>query len=370
MTMDVGKAIRELLFEHPSVIVPGLGGFTSTPETATVDYVQGAVLPPSKKLAFNPNLVINDGMLVHHLQQSNVITFQEAGDAVTRYVDNVKQALERREIVDIPQVGRLYRDYEQKIRFMPEGTNFNADSFGLPTVSFSPITRERKTETVSGGAIAASGGAAGTLAAKANTESGAPVPDIPSATGSQATRNWAQGLMPWLVLLSAVVLATSIYLIFSNTGNTGTTVETLPVDKERLNVKPKVEQDATAATEDASIENTAGETGQDPANSPASAPPVQPKAESKNGEDDKYVPNKRTVFIVVHSFGVRSNATNFAQSLSEAGYAPETRKVGKLFRVGVTFPYNTQQEVEDMKNELGKKFDAKPKTAEELDEMN
>ena len=53
----------------------------------------------------------------------------------------VKAAIERREIVVFPKVGRLYKDYEQNLQFLADNTNFNVDSFGLPDVQFYPITQ-------------------------------------------------------------------------------------------------------------------------------------------------------------------------------------------------------------------------------------
>jgi hypothetical protein len=368
MDLDVKKAIKELLFENPSVIIPGLGAFTSTPEHATVDYVQGVVQPPSKKLGFNPNLVINDGLLVHHLQQSNLVTFQEAGDAVSRYVDNVKLALERREIVEIPQVGRLYKDYEQKIRFMPESTNFNASTFGLPTISFSPVTRERKVEAPASEAVPAATAAA--AVAKNTQVKGTEAPPPPGAANQKAPGAfaWSQNLLPWLVLLSAVVLATSIYLIFS--GGNDSTASLPPVDKERLNVKPKVEEepvaDATPPTTDAATEAPQQQEAP-PAQAPAAA--AGEAAPNKATSEPPAPSNSQSVYIVIHSFGVQANATKFAQTLTRDGFSPEIRKVGNLQRVGVVFPYKSQQDIADQITLLGKKYKAQPKTEQELNEL-
>ena len=92
MNIDVAKAIKELLYTNEAVILPGLGGFTGSPVSAVVDYVQGSVQPPSRKLEFNPNLVINDGILVNHIQKSEVITAQEATVAIDNYVNRQNMA--------------------------------------------------------------------------------------------------------------------------------------------------------------------------------------------------------------------------------------------------------------------------------------
>jgi hypothetical protein len=77
---------------------------------------------------------------------------------------------------------------------------------------------------------------------------------------------------------------------------------------------------------------------------------------------------QQTTHLVIHSFGVRANATRFARELSKAGYAPETQKVGNLYRVGVIIPHSTQAELEAVKLKLGQQFKAVPKTNQELDE--
>ncbi len=367
MNIDVGKAIKELLYEYTAVIVPGLGGFTSLPSSSTVDYVQGVVLPPSKKLEFNPNHVINDGVLVNYIQKGSTVTFQEAGDVVSRYVDDVKQALERREIVEISQVGRLYKDYEHKIRFMPEGENFNADSFGLPAVQFTPLVKDRPAAAAAAATTAAPPPVAknvNTTPPKAASPATAAAPARP-ASGSGSSM--VQRTLPWLVLLAAILLAASIYLIF---GGKNKTAE--PIAKERLNVKPKAEDEIAGADkqDNAPNEKPAEKTpGQAATQAP---PPVQQKTTPAETPAKKETPSTnglQKTFIVVHSFGVRGNATKFAEKLSEAGYSPETQKVGKLYRVGIILPHKNDAEVQAMKNELGKKFGANPKTEKELDEQ-
>ena len=68
--MDIAKSIGELLFEKKVVVVPGFGGFTSDYKAANIDFVQSSVAPPSKRIQFNDNLKLNDGVLVAHLQKT------------------------------------------------------------------------------------------------------------------------------------------------------------------------------------------------------------------------------------------------------------------------------------------------------------
>ena len=110
MNIDVTNAVQELLYENQSVVIPGFGGFTSTYKSAAVDYVQGAVTPPAKNIAFNPNLKVNDGVMVAFLQKKYAISVESAQTAITEYVESINATLAKKEIVEIPRVGRLYLD--------------------------------------------------------------------------------------------------------------------------------------------------------------------------------------------------------------------------------------------------------------------
>ena len=86
-------------------------------------------------------------------------------------------------------------------------------------------------------------------------------------------------------------------------------------------------------------------------------------------EQDSFEPTKNKGYLVVHSFGVKSNATKFAQTLTEDGYAAQTKKAGKLYRVGVSFAYDNNKDIEKMRKELATKYKAGPKTEKEIEEM-
>ncbi|MBI1225374.1 MAG: hypothetical protein GC192_09080 [Bacteroidetes bacterium] len=353
MTTDVNKAIQELLFEKTAVIVPGLGGFTSMPGSATVDYVQDVITPPTSKLEFNPNLVLNDGILVQYLQKHNISTYQEAEGMVERYVNTVRDTLERREIYEIPKVGRLYQDYEQKIRFMPEGTNFNADSFGLPTIDFQPLVREKPK-------------VAPPMPKPTVAESLFEPAEVAAIKVDESPASLTMKVLPWAVLLLAILIALSLYNIFG--GQRQKPIAEVP---ERVNVKPSLPEESgankqieTSPTEDNPSVTQEAEKSTPPASKPEATIP-----DGADTEQDSFEPTKDKLYMVVHSFGVKNNATKFAQTLTEDGYATQTKRAGKLYRVGVTFAYNSQSDIEKMRKELATKYKAGPKTEKELEEM-
>lgn len=359
MSTDVNKAIQELLFEQTAVIVPGLGGFTSNPGSATVDYVQDVITPPASKLEFNPNLVINDGLLVQYLQKGNTSTYQEAEQLIEKYVAEVRSTLDRREIFEIPKVGRLYQDYEHKIRFMPESTNFNADSFGLPAIEFQPLVKDKSKATpIPAKQMAEAAPLTVTSSEETTTATAITVEDDQTSVLVKA--------LPWMVLLAAILIALSLYSIFSKNKQP---VADLTEAPERVNVKPSLPADTASLSNPA--ETKPAPTTEQNATSPSTATPPKEATvpDAADTESDDFEPTKNKAYLVVHSFGKKTNAANFAETLTDDGYATQTKKVGNLYRVGVTFAYDSNDDIEKMRRELAAKYKAGPKTEKELEEM-
>lgn len=140
--ISVKGAIGELLYEHECVIVPKFGGFVKEYKPSSFDYVQGKISPPSSLLSFNDNLVVDDGLLIDFYKRKNKISLQKAQEDVKLFAKKSKITLENREVVSLPKVGRLLKDYENLIKFIPENHNFNTETFGLPKVRYYPILRE------------------------------------------------------------------------------------------------------------------------------------------------------------------------------------------------------------------------------------
>lgn len=146
MALDLAPHIEKLIFLHDTLIIPGFGGFTASRSAASVDYAGGMVMPPSRNLSFNENLTVDDGILANDVGRTYGISHEQARLAVHEFVDQMQRQLNQREIINLPGVGRLYKNYIQKIQFLPDGTNFNTESYGLPPLQFSPIARSRSVE--------------------------------------------------------------------------------------------------------------------------------------------------------------------------------------------------------------------------------
>lgn len=104
---------------------------------------QHTFTPPSKKVAFNSSLRTNDGLLAHYISQEENITYHEANEIISSYVDDVFRKLALGEQISIDEVGTLSMDLERHIQFDPEtNANFLLSSFGMTSLHSPAIKRE------------------------------------------------------------------------------------------------------------------------------------------------------------------------------------------------------------------------------------
>ena len=67
--IELSKHIEVLLLENDCVIVPGLGGFIAHKRQAAYSIQKGEFMPPLRTIGFNPQLIMNDGLLVQSYMQ-------------------------------------------------------------------------------------------------------------------------------------------------------------------------------------------------------------------------------------------------------------------------------------------------------------
>lgn len=143
MDIKLATDIKEILIEDGSISIPNFGGFTSAYKPAVVDAVNGQLAPPSFHIAFDANLQMNDGRLVDHIRQKYRLGSTAALEYIEAFANDMRSNFDKGEIVVLPEIGRLYRDFAHKIQFLPDSTNFNTASFGLPTIQYAPIMRNK-----------------------------------------------------------------------------------------------------------------------------------------------------------------------------------------------------------------------------------
>ena len=136
--LDIANNIKNLLYQHDCVILPGFGGFVANYKPAEVDYNRNIFAPPSKDISFNSQLTHNDGLLISDVSYSSGLAYLDAKRIVENYIKEIKSRLENGRKVVIDELGTFLYNKEKNLQFEPDKLkNYLIDSIGLSTFEFS-----------------------------------------------------------------------------------------------------------------------------------------------------------------------------------------------------------------------------------------
>lgn len=146
--MDLSVYIGDLLFKHDCVIVPGLGGFVTNYQPASIQN-NHTFIPPSKGISFNKHLTNNDGLLANEISQKEDVSFEEATNRINVSIVELQKELNSSKKAELNGVGTLSLDNENRIHFTPSSTiNYLLDSYGLSSFQQFPVVRKTLEEKV------------------------------------------------------------------------------------------------------------------------------------------------------------------------------------------------------------------------------
>lgn len=117
--IELEKHIEVLLLNNDCVIVPGLGGFMGHYMDARYDEQDSLFLPPLRTLGFNPQLTINDSLLVQSYVEAYDISYPEALRRIEAEVQELHQHLETEGQYELNDIGILSLNDEGNITFEP-----------------------------------------------------------------------------------------------------------------------------------------------------------------------------------------------------------------------------------------------------------
>ncbi len=344
MKIDVARAIRDLLFEHDEVVIPGLGAFVTRYQPATIDHVQGHMMPPSRQIIFNPELTIDDGRLVAWMIEHYGLSATEAQQVIADYVQKVKSRLKEGKRWKLPHLGELFRDFEGTYGFDQATRNFTVDTFGLPELDAAPVITKNNEHTAS---------THYKVSTATSEVSSPPQPQIKeynttpvafstakvtqSATEvEEAPMSWLYKLIPILIVIALCVVLFSIWVVFFQS-NPSEATATSPVLTTPIPLQDEPEDQVDLEAE---------------ATQTSDAPP---------SETDVLPPDTYEAFVVLHSFSHVRNAERFAEKLVQDGFNAASVQDGRLLRVGVRFTWRDSTELQQILQTLGRTYKTKPR---------
>ena len=148
VVIELERHIEILLLSNECVIVPGLGGFVAHHVEAHYDGEDHLFLPPQKTLGFNPQLKINDSLLVHSYIEAYDISYPEAIRQIESEVAELKQCLHNEGKYEMADIGELSMNAEGNILFEPcEAGILSPELYGLSSFDILPVTETEKENT-------------------------------------------------------------------------------------------------------------------------------------------------------------------------------------------------------------------------------
>lgn len=278
--VDITAFIRELLFGHDCVIIPGFGGFIGNYAPARIDKKSGTFFPPIKQISFNRNLNHNDGLLIGKISGSAEINYGDARNLVEEFAGDLRRKLDKGEKVGFNKIGTFVNNQEGNIQFEPDPTsNYHLDSYGLESFQLLPLEGYDVRKRVN-----------------------AHLQDNPERQASIRKILWrAAVIIPLLSVLIVVPLKTNIFKSRAE----ATTMNPL--------VSAEFEQNRKAVDEGVSTE-------------PAKKEEIVSKVPERVPEVVVAAPvvtETNTYYLITGSFKSENNAASQVQTLKAEGFTPE-----------------------------------------------
>lgn len=130
--IEIAQHIETLLLENDCVIVPQLGGFVAHYTPARRVAGENLFLPPARIIGFNPQLKMNDGLLVQSYMSLYETDFPDATRRVEKEVRELKALLHEEGKAELPNVGELRCSIHGTYDFVPYDHRMAAPSlYGL-----------------------------------------------------------------------------------------------------------------------------------------------------------------------------------------------------------------------------------------------
>ena len=141
--IELDRHIEILLLSNDCVIVPGLGGFMTHHVEARYDADDQMYLPPLRTLGFNPQLTMNDSLLVQSYIEAYDISYPEALRRIENEVEELKQHIETAGYYELNDIGELSLNEEGKYLFTPcEAGILTPELYGLSSFEITPVETE------------------------------------------------------------------------------------------------------------------------------------------------------------------------------------------------------------------------------------
>jgi hypothetical protein len=139
--------IYQLLHRHECVVIPDLGAFVLRYYPAELQEGTFMFRPPSRRVCFQPDLKMSDGILAHHIARKESVSYREALKRIDERVAEWKKKLRSGHSIALAGIGKIYQLPGNILEFFPElDSNFLRNSYGFQIIRLSE--KEKTTRNI------------------------------------------------------------------------------------------------------------------------------------------------------------------------------------------------------------------------------
>ena len=117
---------------HNCVILPGIGAFLAHKVPAMYLTKEQVFVPPHRELGFNPNIMVDDALLLSEYVSSESTTYDNAEKSLARDITSLRRVLSSKGTCCFGELGTFHMDINGKISFVAnENAIDDPDNYGL-----------------------------------------------------------------------------------------------------------------------------------------------------------------------------------------------------------------------------------------------
>lgn len=147
--IELAQHIETLLLENDCVIVPGFGGFVAHYSPATRIKEENIFLPPTRTIGFNPQLKLNDGVLVQSYMSAYDTSFTDASRIVEKEVNEFIGLLHEEGKAHLDNIGEIHYNIYGNYEFVPYDYKITTPSlYGLDSFEMHELSVLQQKEKV------------------------------------------------------------------------------------------------------------------------------------------------------------------------------------------------------------------------------
>lgn len=133
--------ITKLIAQHNCVILPGVGAFLAHKVPACYNAAEKVFMPPHRFLAFNPQVTVDDALLISEYMGGGNVSYERAGELLAADIEEFRSALSSKGVVRFGGLGSFSMDIDGKIAFeasengIDDPYNYGFEPLAIPLLS-------------------------------------------------------------------------------------------------------------------------------------------------------------------------------------------------------------------------------------------